>query len=42
MKVDKEKLDIALAKIFAHGPGTKRPAKAKPPKKKKLPIKPKA
>lgn len=30
---DKEKLDAALAKIFAHGPGKKRPAKAKKVKK---------
>ncbi|HEX4861561.1 MAG TPA: hypothetical protein VFV07_10015 [Rhizomicrobium sp.] len=33
MTVDEKKLDTALAKIFAHGPGKKRPAKAKKSRK---------
>ncbi len=33
MKVDKKKLDVALERIFAHGPAEKRPAKVKKPKK---------
>jgi hypothetical protein len=40
MTVDEKKLDAALAKIFAHGPGKKRPAKvkkAKKPAKRKTP-----
>lgn len=35
MKIDEKKLDAALDKIFAHGPGKKRPAKVRKPLKKK-------